>query len=102
MSAVSPVVQTSKISTCQKKFFSFPVAVNNSVKAGLLVFLLQMFVITENIMKRPVLFTGKKLRTSCAEYVPCMGRGGVRTGIWWGNVKERGHLDYLRGDEGKM
>jgi len=35
-------------------FFSFPVAVNNSIKVGPLVFLLQMFVITENIMKRPV------------------------------------------------
>jgi hypothetical protein len=30
------------------------VAVNNSIKAGPLVFLLQMFVITENTMKRPV------------------------------------------------
>jgi len=30
------------------------VAVNNSIKVGPLVFLLQMFVITENIMKRPV------------------------------------------------
>ena len=29
-------------------------AVNNSIKIGPLVFLLQMFVITENIMKRPV------------------------------------------------
>jgi len=38
----------------KKNFFSFPVAVNNSIKVGLLVFLLQMFVITENIMKRPV------------------------------------------------
>ena len=36
-------------------FFSFPVAVNNSIKLGPLVFLLYMFVITENIMKRPVL-----------------------------------------------
>jgi hypothetical protein len=34
--------------------FSVPVAVNNSFKVGPLVFLLQMFVITENIMKRPV------------------------------------------------
>ena len=31
-------------------FFSFPVAVNNSIKVGPLVFLLQMFVITEKIM----------------------------------------------------
>ena len=35
-------------------FLSIPVAVNNSVKVGRLVFLLQMSVITENIMKRPV------------------------------------------------
>ena len=38
----------------KKNFFSFPVAVNNSIKVGPLAFLLQMFVITENIMKRPV------------------------------------------------
>jgi len=31
------------------------VAVNNSIKVGHLVFLLEMFVITENIMKHPVL-----------------------------------------------
>jgi len=37
--AVSPVVLTSNISSCQKKnFFSFPVAVNNSIKVGPLVF----------------------------------------------------------------
>ena len=36
MCAVSPVVHTSNISRCQKKnFFSFPVAVNNSIKVGL-------------------------------------------------------------------
>jgi hypothetical protein len=41
MCAVSPVVHTSNISGCQKKnFFSFPVAVNNSIKVGPLVFLL--------------------------------------------------------------
>ena len=35
------VTHTSKISSCQKKnFFSFPVAVNNSIKVGPLVFLL--------------------------------------------------------------
>jgi len=39
--AVSPVVHTSNISSCQKKkFFSFAVAVNNSIKVGPLVFLL--------------------------------------------------------------
>jgi hypothetical protein len=37
----SPVVQTSNVSSCQKKnLFSFPVAVNNSIKVGPLVFLL--------------------------------------------------------------
>ena len=40
MCAVSAVVNTSNISSCQKKIFSFPVAVNNSIKVGLLVFLL--------------------------------------------------------------
>ena len=38
----------------KKNFFSFPVAVKNSIKVGPLVLLLQMFVITENIMKRTV------------------------------------------------
>ena len=31
---------TAHISSCQKNFFSFPVAVNNSIKVGPLVFLL--------------------------------------------------------------
>ena len=34
MCAVSPVVHTSNISSCIKKKFSFPVAVNNSIKVG--------------------------------------------------------------------
>ena len=38
----------------KKNSFSLPVAVNNSIKVGPLVFLLKMFVIMENIMKRPV------------------------------------------------
>jgi len=55
LNIVSPVAHTSNISSCQKKnIFTFPVAVNNSIKVGPLIFLLQMFVITENIMKRPV------------------------------------------------
>ena len=41
----------------KKNLFSFPVAVNISIKVVPLVFLLQMFVITENIMKRPVYAT---------------------------------------------
>ena len=41
MCAVSPVVYTSNITSCQKKkLFSLPVAVNNSIKVGPLVFLL--------------------------------------------------------------
>ena len=51
MCAVSPVVHTSNITSCQKYLFSFSVAMNNSIKVGPLVFLLYMFVITENIMK---------------------------------------------------
>ena len=39
MCAVSPVVHTSNFSSCKKKI-SFPVAVNNSIKVGPLVFLL--------------------------------------------------------------
>jgi hypothetical protein len=40
MRAVSPVVHTSNISSCQKNFLGFPVAVKNSIKVGPLVFLL--------------------------------------------------------------
>ena len=41
MCAVSPVVHASNICSCEKKnFFSFLVAVNNSIKVGPLVFLL--------------------------------------------------------------
>jgi hypothetical protein len=43
-----------EISSCQKNYFSFHVAVNNSIKVRPLVFLLQMFLITENITKHPV------------------------------------------------
>ena len=39
MCAVSPVMRTSNISSCEKKI-SFPVAMNNSIKVGSLVFLL--------------------------------------------------------------
>jgi hypothetical protein len=48
------LVHTSNISSLSKNLFSFPVAVNNSIKVGHLVLLLSIFVITENIMKRPV------------------------------------------------
>jgi hypothetical protein len=44
--------QTSTV--VKKKVSVFPVAVNNSIKVGPLVFLLQMFVIMQNIMKHPV------------------------------------------------
>jgi hypothetical protein len=41
--AVSSVVHTSNISSCKRKnFFSFPVAVNNSIKVGPLVFFLNV------------------------------------------------------------
>jgi hypothetical protein len=36
----SPVVHTLNISNCHKNFFSFPVAVNNSITVSPLVFLL--------------------------------------------------------------
>jgi hypothetical protein len=38
MCAVSPVVNTSNVFSCQKNFCSFPVAVNNFIKVGPLVF----------------------------------------------------------------
>jgi hypothetical protein len=40
MCAVSPMVYTSDISSCQKKLFSFPATMNSSIKVGPLVFLL--------------------------------------------------------------
>jgi hypothetical protein len=40
MCAVSPLVHTSNISSCQNTFFSLPKAVNSSIKVGPLVFLL--------------------------------------------------------------
>jgi hypothetical protein len=38
--AVSPLVHASNNSSCQKKKFSFPLAVNDSIKVGPLAFLL--------------------------------------------------------------
>jgi hypothetical protein len=40
MCAVSLVVHISNLNSCKKKFFSFPVAVNNSIKVDPLGFLL--------------------------------------------------------------
>jgi hypothetical protein len=54
MCAVSPAVHTSTIFSSKNNFSTFPVAVTNPINVGPLVFLLQIFVITENIMKRPV------------------------------------------------
>jgi hypothetical protein len=34
-------------------------------------------------------------------HVACMGSGEVHTGFWWGNVKERNHLED-RGVEGRI
>jgi hypothetical protein len=34
MCAISPMVHTSDISSCQKNYFSVPAAVNNSIKVG--------------------------------------------------------------------
>jgi hypothetical protein len=42
-----------RLQLSKKKCFRFPVAVKNSITVGHLVFLLQMFAITGNIMKRP-------------------------------------------------
>jgi hypothetical protein len=42
MCAVLPVVHTSNISSCTKNFFSFPVAVNNSIKVDPLIFLVSV------------------------------------------------------------
>jgi hypothetical protein len=54
MCAVSPMVHTQNISSCQKNLFSFLVTVNDSIKVGYLVFLLKMLLIMENIMKCPI------------------------------------------------
>jgi hypothetical protein len=48
-----------------KKCFQFPVAVKNSINVGPLVFLLEMFVITENIMKHPVYTVHTNAHTIC-------------------------------------
>ena len=70
MCVVSPVVHTSNIPSCQKKnFFTFPVAVNNSIKVGPLVFLLYMFVITENIMIPPCVNLSLSLKDFIAQLV---------------------------------
>jgi hypothetical protein len=53
----------------KNNFFSFLVAVNNSITVGPLVFLLYMFVIMENITKHPVLNRYRSLyknKTWCA------------------------------------
>ena len=63
MCAVSSVVHTSKISSCQKQPVQFSCGCEQFfTKVGPLVFLLEMFVITENIMKHPVCKFGNKRR----------------------------------------
>jgi hypothetical protein len=49
---------TSNSSSCQKKLFQFSCGCEKFHKVGPLVFLLERFIITENIMKRPVLLAG--------------------------------------------
>ena len=79
---VLPVVHTSNISSRQKKnFFRFPVTVKNSIKVGPLVFLLQMFVITENIMKRPVCLSVRLL--ACTGAAPT---GGIPVEFYTANT----------------
>jgi hypothetical protein len=56
----------------KKNFFSFPVAVNNSIKVGPLVFLLYVFVITENIMERPYKSEQPNSNTSLFEWLSAL------------------------------
>jgi hypothetical protein len=35
----------------------------------------------------------KSRRMRWAGHVACIGRGEVYTGFWWGNLRERGHLE---------
>ena len=35
----------------------------------------------------------KSRRMRWAGHVACMGRGEANTGFWWGNLRERGHLE---------
>ena len=60
MCAVSPVVHTANICSCQKRpLFSFSVAVNNSIKVGPLVFLLwYIFNPLKPELKSHLLFAG--------------------------------------------
>jgi len=37
----------------------------------------------------------KSRRMRWAGHVACKGRGEVHTGFWWGNLKERDHLEDL-------
>jgi hypothetical protein len=81
MCAVSPVVHTSNISSCQKNFFCFPVVVNNSIKEAPLVLLLQMFVITENNITSCIYFFILSLIQRCCQSVTqAMKR---RMSGWW-------------------
>jgi hypothetical protein len=54
MELFTAAVHTSNISSCQKKLFQFSCGCEQSINVGPLVFLLYIFAITENIMKRPV------------------------------------------------
>jgi hypothetical protein len=54
MYAVSPVVHTSNVSSCQKKLFKFSCGCEKFYEGRSFGFLV-IFVITENRMKRPVL-----------------------------------------------
>ena len=36
----------------------------------------------------------KSRRMRLAEHVGSVGRGEVHTGFWWGNPRERDHLEY--------
>jgi hypothetical protein len=42
----------------------------------------------------------KSRRMRCSGHVARMGRGEVYTGIWWGNLRIRDHLEYPDVDEG--
>jgi len=37
----------------------------------------------------------KSKRIASVGFVACMGRGGVHTAFWWGNLRERDNLQDL-------
>jgi hypothetical protein len=42
-----------------------------------------------------IIWVMKSRRMGLARHEACMGRGDFHTRFWWGNLRERDHLEYL-------